>query len=206
MTSEVRKFKKLEYLVSFPEGYSGEKTPVILHIHGAGGRGTDIGIIKDHFLYKGMETAKENRFTVVSPQCYADTWFEIFEQLTEFADMIRNEEYTDASRLYLMGASMGGYTTWQLAMTKPEWFAAIVPVCGGGMYWNAGRLTDVPIWAHHGLLDPVVKVEESIKMVNNVNSWGGNARLSVYEKVQHNSWENAYSNPEVYDWLLEHKK
>ncbi len=203
---EVREYKKLHYVVSFPEGYSGEKMPVILHVHGAGGRGTDIELIKDHPVCNAMNSLGEKRFIVVSPQCYADTWFEIFEQLTEFADMIRHEPYADPSHFYLMGASMGGYTTWQLAMTKPEWFAAIVPVCGGGMYWNAGRLTNTPVWAHHGLLDPVVNVAESIKMVNNINSWGGNAKLSIYEKVEHNSWENAYNNPELYDWLLEHKK
>ena len=43
-------------------------------------------------------------------------------------------------------------------------------------------------------------------MVNAVNCTGGNARFTAYENVQHNSWENAYSNKEVYDWLLSHSK
>lgn len=203
---EVRKFNKLSYTVRFPEGYTGGKMPVILHIHGAGGRGTDIEIIRDHYIHHALDKINENRFIVVSPQCYADTWFEIFNDLLDFAEMVRNAEYTDEKHFYAMGASMGGYTTWQIAMTRPEYFAAIVPVCGGGMYWNAGRLKTVPVWAHHGMLDPDVFFEESVKMVNAVNRTGGNARFTAYENVQHNSWENAYSNKEVYDWLLSHSK
>lgn len=203
----VKEYKKLKYIVQYPVGYEeGKKYPVILHVHGAGGRGTDISIIENHFVHKTLREKEDSRFIVVSPQCYADTWFEIFEQLIEFAGFIRDESYTDKERFYLAGSSMGGYTTWQLAMTKPDWFAAIVPVCGGGMYWNAGRLKDVPVWAHHGLLDSTVRVEESIKMVNAVNANGGHAKLSIYEKVQHNSWENAFTNEEVYSWLLSHKK
>ncbi|MDO5478146.1 MAG: prolyl oligopeptidase family serine peptidase [Clostridia bacterium] len=203
----VKEYKKLKYVIEYPLGYEeGKRYPVLMHIHGAGGRGTDISIIENHFLLRTLREKKESRFIVVSPQCYADTWFEIFEQLTEFIAFIREESYTDKERFYLAGSSMGGYTTWQMAMTRPSWFAAIVPVCGGGMYWNAARLKDVPVWAHHGLLDPVVKVEESIKMVNAVNANGGSAKLSIYENVGHNSWENAFSNEEVYEWLLSHKK
>lgn len=203
----VKEYKKLKYVIEYPIGYEeGKCYPVLMHIHGAGGRGTDISIIENHFVLRTLREKKESRFIVVSPQCYSDTWFEIFEQLIEFTAFIREESYTDKERFYLAGSSMGGYTSWQMAMTKPSWFAAIIPVCGGGMYWNAARLRDVPVWAHHGLLDPVVKVEESIKMVNAVNAAGGNAKLSIYEKVQHNSWENAFSNDEVYEWMLSHKK
>ena len=101
-----------------------------------------------------------------------------------------------------MGASMGGYGTWQLAMSLPDIFAAIVPICGGGMYWNAGKLKNVPVWAFHGALDKTVLPEESEKMVNAVNKRGGSARLTVYPENGHNAWSDTYSNPEVFEWLL----
>ena len=97
---------------------------------------------------------------------------------------------------------MGGYATWQLAMSLPEFFAAVVPICGGGMYWHAFSLARTPIWAHHGAKDPTVFVEESEKMVNAVNKSGGNARLTVYPDVEHASWVNVYENNEVFEWLL----
>jgi predicted peptidase len=111
----------------------------------------------------------------------------------------------DPERLYLIGLSMGGYATWQLAMSMPEYFAAVVPICGGGMYWDAYRLRDVPIWAFHGDADGVVYVEESKKMVNAVNQAGGNAKLTIYPGVEHNSWTDTYANYEVFEWMLSHR-
>ncbi len=74
------------------------------------------------------------------------------------------------------------------------------------MYWNAERLKNLPIWAFHGSEDPVVFCEESEKMVRAVNAAGGNARLTVYEGVEHASWVNTFENQEMWKWLLEQKK
>ena len=97
---------------------------------------------------------------------------------------------------------MGGYATWQIGMSMPEIFAAIVPICGGGMYWNAARLINVPAWAFHGKKDVSVFVEESEKMVNAVNKHGGNAKLTIYPENGHDAWSDTYNNPEVFQWLL----
>ena len=103
----------------------------------------------------------------------------------------------------MMGASMGGYAVWQLAMSMPEHFAAIVPICGGGMYWNAGRLANLPIWAFHGGKDKYVLPEESQKMVDAVNENGGRAKLTVYPENAHDAWSDTYKNKQVFLWLLE---
>ena len=181
MKKEILTRKNLTYVVGYPDNFDASvKHPVILHLHGAGGRGTDIEIIRTHPIYGYTENYGLDA-VIVSPQCFADTWFEIFEQLQEFTRFIYELDYTDKERFYLTGSSMGGYTTWQLAMTMPEYFAAIVPVCGGGMYWNAGRLKDLPVWAFHGSEDGTVLPEESVKMVNAVNKKGGCAKLTMCE-------------------------
>ena len=206
MQYEIKKFETLEYLVRYPDDYqSGKEYPVIIFLHGAGGR------------YLGAETQKKNPFFVitdehenfpfvcVAPSCNADTWFDLFETLRRFVKFISAEPFTNAKKLYLLGPSMGGYGTWQLATSLPEYFAAIAPICGGGMYWNAGRLVNVPVWAFHGALDMTVRLEESEKMVNAVNACGGTAKLTVYEDVYHDSWNRAYANPELFAWLLSHE-
>ena len=101
---------------------------------------------------------------------------------------------------------MGGYATWQLAMSMPEAFAAIVPICGGGMYWNAERICNVPVWAFHGGKDTTVFLEESVKMIEAVKRCGGEAKLTVYPENAHDAWSDTYRNPEVFAWLLEHTK
>ena len=141
----------------------------------------------------------------VAPLCSENTWFDLFDMLKALLAEIACADFTDPERIYCMGASMGGYATWQLAMSCPEYFAAIVPICGGGMYWNAARLINVPVWAFHGAKDTVVLPEESQKMVNAVNRKNGNARLTLYPENDHNAWSDTYSNPEVFSWMLSHK-
>lgn len=94
---------------------------------------------------------------------------------------------------------------WQLGMSMQEVFAAIAPVCGGGMYWNCARLINLPVWAFHGAKDPVVFVEESQKMVDAVNESGGNAKLTIFPDVEHAAWVPAYMNEELYEWFLNHE-
>ena len=196
-------FKDMQYLLAFPEGYvQGEKYPVIIFLHGAGTRGNDIEMLKRNPYFKNVSVHKDFPFVIAAPQCNKNTWFDHFEALKEFALFISTSEFADTERIYLMGASMGGYATWQLAMSLPKNFAGIVPICGGGMYWNAARIK-IPIWAFHGADDSTVFFEESQKMVNAVNRSGGNAKLTEYAGVGHNCWEPTYNNPEIYKWLLE---
>lgn len=203
--TEKLSYKKLKYVIRYPKDYNqNKKYPVILALHGAGCRGNDIDLVAENPFF--TETLRHNLDVIfVAPQCYANTWFEIFEQLQEFAEYVTNQNYCDKNRVYMLGASMGGYATWQLAMTKPHLFAAIAPVCSGGMYWNAGQLKNVPVWAFHGKLDPVVFCEESEKMVNAVNACGGNAKLTVYPDKEHNAWTSAYSDPNLFEWLLSNR-
>ena len=100
-------------------------------------------------------------FVIIAPLCSENTWFDVFERLQLLVEEIDALPFADCNRICIMGASMGGYATWQLAMSMPERFAAIVPICGGGMYWNAGRLADIPVWAFHGAKDSTVYLEES---------------------------------------------
>lgn len=204
---KIMKYKQLEYVIQFPENYrEGERYPLIFYIHGAGGRGTDLSIIENYQILKVLKEQKDERFIAVLPQCYADTWFDIFEQLQDFVKHMVAQDFTDPNRVYLTGSSMGAYASWQLAMTMNDTFAALLPVCGGGMYWNADRIKDLPIWAFHGALDPVVLPEESIHMVAAVNRCGGNAKLTVLPNVEHNAWDFVYPDAKVYDWLLSHVK
>ena len=203
---EILKHKEIDYVISRPENETeGEKYPLVIYVHGAGGRGRDISLIQNHSFFAHSEPFLKNAISV-APQCYANSWFDIFEQLQDFIEFVISDKAVDRERVYLMGASMGGYTTWQMGMTRPELFAALVPICGGGMYWNAGRLVNTAIWAFHGDSDPSVFPEESKKFINNITAWGGKmAKLTILENTGHNAWEPAFTNPEMWKWLFEQK-
>lgn len=88
---------------------------------------------------------------------------------------------------------MGGYGTWYTALRYPQMFAAIAPVCGGGMVWNAGVL-DMPIWAFHGTEDAVVYPIETFNMIRKIRSGAceNEVKMTMLDKVGHNAWEYAY--------------
>lgn len=198
-------YKKLKYVISYPDNYEKDKKyPVIFHTHGAGSRGTDLSLLNIDAPIRNNPSA--NEFIIVAPQCYADTWFEIFEQLIEFCEYVYEQPFTDKTRFYSSGISMGGYTAYQLMMSRPHLFVAGIVCCGGGMYWNASRLKDIPLRIFHGEKDKLVLPIESKNMTEYVNANGGCATLTLYPECAHNCWDKAYSNKENFDWLLSQRK
>jgi len=203
--------KKVEcrYLLFLPEGYGREKKkwPLILFLHGAGERGSNLELLKKHGPPKIVENRKDFGFIVVSPQCPSRQWWtEKLDTLIALLDEIVAGYDVDRERIYLTGLSMGGYGTWALASAYPDRFAAIAPICGGGLRFMALRLKDVPVWAFHGAKDRVVPVAESEQMVKAINAVGGNAKLTVYPDAYHDSWTRTYENPELYEWFLKHRR
>lgn len=197
----------LQYVVKYPKNYDEtKKYPTVFFLHGSGSRGTNpLAMLKNDF-FTVTAYLEEFDFVTVAPMCHEDTWFDVWETLRALALAVPDMPFCDERRIYCIGVSMGGYAAWQMGTSLPHIFAAMVPICGGGMYWNAERLKNVPIWAFHGADDAVVYPEESVKMVEAVNAAGGNARLTVYEGVAHPVWLNVYSDAEVFKWLSEHKK
>ena len=200
---------ELDYLLYLPEGYGNQnkKWPLMLFLHGAGERGSDLQKVKKHGPPKLVEQGKELPFIVVSPLCPARKFWSLnVDQLIVLLDEIEAKYEVDPERVYLTGLSMGGYGTWALACMYPERFAAVAPICGGGIPNLAGMLKDVPVWAFHGGKDRVVLMERSQEMVDGVKSVGGQARLTIYPEAGHDSYTKTYNNPELYKWFLSHKK
>ncbi len=206
---EITKTLSCNYLLFLPEDYGKKRQrwPLIMFLHGAGERGSDLNKVKVHGPPKIVENRKDFPFIVVSPQCPEDDWWTgKVEVLINLLDDIIARYDVDTERIYLTGLSMGGFGTWSLASEYPERFAAIAPICGGGNRIMALRLRDMPVWVFHGAKDKVVPLEESEEMVNAIRSRGGNVKLTVYPDAGHDSWTETYNNQQLYDWFLEHRR
>ena len=201
----------LNYMVFLPDGYDKSKQdwPLILFLHGAGERGNDIEKVAFHGLPKLARQGQLNNCILIAPQCPEGDYWDSLQQQNNLVALLaeaRKKYNIDDSRMYLTGLSMGGFGTWQLGATLHDEFAAIVPICGGGNVWNARLLTEMPVWAFHGGKDPVVPVEFSENMVDQINKLGGNAKLTIYPEAGHNSWDEAYNDEQLWQWLFEQKK
>ncbi len=198
------------YLLSLPAGYDADKDkkwPLIIFLHGAGERGTDLEVLKKHGPPKLINEGKDIAAIVASPQCLPkEIW--ISHGIKALADQLAKEHRVDLSRIYLTGLSMGGYGTWETVMDYPDFFAAAIPICGGaGVRWvMADRIKHVPIWIFHGDKDTAVPVDLSQKIHDALKKSGGNVKMTIYPGVGHDSWTATYNNEEVWKWLFEQKR
>lgn len=193
------------YEIYYPKSYQKDSAtawPLLLFLHGAGERGSDLNKVKQQGLPRYLVNKEEFPFVVAYPQCPKNTYWDI-PSLNQWLSSVLEQVKADLSRVYLTGLSMGGYGTWHWGAAHPEKFAALLPICGGGNPAAAARLKNMPIWAFHGSKDTVVPVEESLQMVAAVKKAGGNAKLTLYPELLHDSWTITYKNQEIYDWLLE---
>jgi predicted peptidase len=210
------KVLETQYLLFLPQGYKEDKTkqwPLMLFLHGAGERGSDLAKVTVHGPPKIVKERADFPFILVSPQCPAgETWSD--ETLLGLLDEVIKKHRVDKSRVYLTGLSMGGYGTWSLGLRHPERFAAIAPICGGGdilpvllpLPGMESILKRLPVWVFHGGKDPLVPVAESERMVNALKRIGNETvKLTVYPEAGHDSWTETYNNQELYDWFLQHK-
>ncbi len=201
--------EKLDYLLYLPKDYEADpakKWPLVVFLHGAGERGDDLEKVKVHGPPMQVEAGRDFPFILVSPQCPTDGWWPS-EPVHGLITEVESTHRVDPDRIYLTGLSMGGYGTWALACERPDRFAAIVPICGGGTPYLMRRLSGMPVWAFHGARDTAVPLEESQRLVDALKKAGNTrVRFTVYPEVGHNSWTAAYDDPELYHWLLAQKR
>ena len=185
-----------------PEQPRGE-LPCILFLHGAGERGADFDTLCMQGLPKYLAAGRELPAVVVCPQCpQGYVWDNLVLQLDEILADALSRYPVDKAKVSLTGLSMGGFGAWSYAITRPKAFFRLAPICGGGMNWRASALKSIPVWAFHGQADNDVPRVYSEVMVDAVNEQGGDAVLTQFPGVGHNSWDPAYLNTNLIPWLL----
>jgi len=93
-----------------------------------------------------------------------------------------------------------------MAISYPKLFAAIAPICGGGSPYMVHRILKLPVWVFHGAKDTIVPLYESQRMVEALRAQGSNAKITVYPDAAHDVWTQTYETPELYEWLLSHRR
>ncbi len=205
---QITKTMSCQYSLFLPADYAKNKRkrwPLILFLHGAGQRGDNLDLLKEHGIPKILDRNPDFPFIVVSPQCPADGWWST-DVPSALLDEIVRKYRVDEDRVYVTGLSMGGFGTWLLALEYPHRFAAIAPICGGGNPLIAHRIKHLPVWAFHGAKDKVVPLAKTKEMVEALRKCGGNVKLTIYPDAEHDAWTRTYENPILYQWFLKHRR
>lgn len=126
----------------------------------------------------------------------------VYEAISE----LDKEPGIDVKRRYVTGISRGGYGSWHFICTRPDMFAAAIPVCGGENPKLAPKIVNVAVWAFHGAKDKNVPVDGSRDMINALKKAGGNPKYTEYPNEGHNIWDKVINTPGLWDWLFAQKR
>ncbi len=211
------------YQLLAPESIeSAASYPLVVFLHGAGERGGDGERHLTWFPQVMAEPRNRKRYPcyVLALQCRIERqWVDVrwddegstpmpsepsmdLQRVIAAVEELFTFAAIDRRRVYLTGLSMGGYGAWDLAMRRPHWFAALLPICGGGDQKRVGRITAVPTWVFHGADDDVVPVSRSREMVAALREAGAAPQYSEIEGRGHDSWLDAYGPKGALDWMF----
>ena len=223
----------LPYRLLKPKNFeAGKKYPLMLFLHGAGERGSDNEkqLVHGGNLFLNAIESDQYPSLMIFPQCPTDDYWanadikrsegkidikfknggeptKALEAVLALLDSMVQLPFIDKNRIYVGGLSMGGMGTFELCYRRPDLFAAAFPICGGGhpemvkLYANK-----FPLWIFHGEEDNVVSAEFSKEMVKALEAEGAKPRFSLYPGVNHNSWDNAFAEPDFLQWIFSQSK
>ncbi len=223
----------MPYRLFIPAVEPGKTYPLVIFLHGAGGRGDDNvkqytggNRFGTHIWAMPQNQAKYPCF-ILAPQTEA-AWYAhdghggrmapnpeepgtgltaVAATVIEIIDQLTADYPIDRDRLILTGQSMGGGGTWYLLSRRPHMFAAAVPVCG---VWTertlAAEIAHVPVWVFHGNQDQSVPVARSRGMVQALQAAGGSVAYTEYPGVGHASWNFAYTEPVLVPWAMSQRR
>jgi len=195
-----------KYTVFVPRGYDGSKAvPAVLFLHGSGEKGED-GITPAQSGLGAILNGHPDDFPAIAvfPQA-RETWkADSADAKAALAalDDVEKAFKVDANRVVLTGLSMGGMGSWSIGSAHPERFAAVVPVCGFGDPGAVAALKGVPVWTVLGDADVDKIVLGNRAAVAALRAAGGSPKSTEYRGVGHNSWDRAYSDRDLIDWML----
>ncbi len=202
--------------------------PVLVLLHGSGECGADNSAQLAPFqsLYKSalLDSSLPPALYVI-PQCTRQNgWVRVttfteetklprypapaLRTVKEYLDTLVAEGTADPERLYIGGYSLGGYGAWDAIARWEGYFAAAVPVCGGGSATESAvkAMAKTSIWAFHGSQDPTVPVAYSRRLIAALMREGVGAKYTEYEGAGHNIWGRAFGDSAMLRWVFRQKR
>lgn len=184
-----------------------EPKPVVIFLHGASLCGNDLNKVKRYGTIDAIEKGREIDAFVIAPQNPGGAWSP--KKVMNVLDWVSDNYNIDYDRVYVLGMSLGGYGTIDLAATYPDRIAAAIAMCGGGSVKDLSGLNDVPLWIIHGTADNAVTVAQSDKVVSAMKAAAGptGTERLTYNRVpgmNHSRPARMFYLSESYDWLFRH--
>ncbi len=186
--------KLIPYRIYVPKSYTGKTArPFVVMLHGAlGDEKSYFSNLYDEKTVKGEAERRGWIFAAPNGRGRFGGYRGLgLDDVFEVMKRVQRDYKTDVSRTYLTGHSMGGGGTWAVASTKPELFAAISPVAGGGRAPGEAltklleAVRPLPILIVHGAKDGIVPPQGSRDMYAAAQKAGLNVKYLELPEADH---------------------
>lgn len=188
-----------------PDGADSHKKPLVVFLHGSSLCGNDLNRVKRYGTIAAIERGRDIDAFVIAPQNPGSSWKA--DKVMRIVDWAEKHYNIDKNRIYVLGMSLGGYGTIDVAASYPDRIAAAIAMCGGGTVKSMGDLNKVPLWIVHGTGDRAVSISQSDKVVAAMRNADAATPRLIYNRVpgmNHSAPARMFYMPETYEWLFKH--
>ncbi|MEO8377184.1 MAG: alpha/beta fold hydrolase [Candidatus Sumerlaeota bacterium] len=181
----------------------GKPVPLVIALHGHGATWES--------WFKGTkvcEWAEKEGYAVLCPHGRGNYFYlsigetDVWEALADVTKILPIDE----DRIYLIGHSMGGWGTWNLAASKPDVFAAIVPMSSWAPLDLLGNVEYLNPLFIHGDNDPAVDVQRSRDADAELTKLGIAHKYIELPGVGHESSMISDMLPTIGDWIRDKRR
>ncbi len=217
----------LPYRLFKPAGYdAGKAYPLVLYMHHAGLVGTDNcrqlteeigsggygGVFAHsaqtkypHFIVAPQATSSNVGFGGGNAGSFARPPHPNQALIYGILESVRAEFNIDARRIYITGISMGCFSSWDMVMRNPTYFAATSPQSCGGDPAGLSRIVGLPVWSIIGSNDQLFRTQSDVMAAEFKKLNPAEFTYTVIAGAGHSVHNLGYDwkgPPSLIDWLF----
>ena len=209
--------QRLPYRLFLPRMANQQPLPLVVFLHGAGGKGSDNEKHLSPWPKVWASDAIQSRFPCFvlvphassgwdsKPKAMPDAKVTNGKMVIEIVEGLAKQHVIDTSRIYVTGLSMGGWGTCYLLAEGKGTFAAGAPICGAEAKL-ARKIGTTPVWVFHGNADTCVPVGCSRDFVKALRKHGAEPLYTEYPMVGHGCYKWTYTDLAFYEWLFSQQR
>jgi len=181
------------------------RKPLVIFLHGASLSGTNLNRVLRYGTLDAIKRGLNLDAYVLAPQTRG-SWVPR-KVMNDVDYVLEHNADVDTTRIYVVGMSLGGYGSIDVANAYPDRIAAALSFCGGGTGNDYTGLSQVPIWIIHGTADRAVPISRSDMVAAALKKIDGDTPRLIYNRVpgmNHGQPARFFYVPQFYEWLFKH--
>ena len=155
----------------FASANTNKPAPLVLFLHGAKDRGTDINVLLKWGFPLFVDSSASLPYVFIAPQLpEGQTWVDRAEDVIALLDHIIATHSIDPSRIIISGFSLGTAGAWHIAASYPGRFAGLVATSGRVPQTleatQLAALKEISIQIFQGAKDEKLSIESTQNVVD----------------------------------------